>query len=90
MPTISSFFGIVILMFMHDGDRRHKPHVHIRYGEYKASFSFKGELLAGELPIKQTRLVKEWISLNLVQLKKNWKLSNSTGKVIQIPPLIRR
>ncbi len=31
MPTISMFYGIVVLMFFMDNERHHLPHVHVRY-----------------------------------------------------------
>jgi hypothetical protein len=31
MPTISMFYGILILMFFRDNRRHHLPHIHARY-----------------------------------------------------------
>ena len=30
MPTISMFYGILILMFFRDNRRHHLPHIHVR------------------------------------------------------------
>ena len=31
MPTISMFYGILILMFFRDNSRHYLPHIHVRY-----------------------------------------------------------
>lgn len=53
MPELSRFMGMVIKMIFFDDDRHHKPHVHVFYGDFKASVAIDGELLAGKLPDKQ-------------------------------------
>ena len=60
MPTISMFYGIIIQMMFNDNDRHHKPHIHVKYGEYRATISIDGELLAGSIPVKQLKLVLAW------------------------------
>lgn len=47
MPVISTFFGIVIRMFYRDHGI---PHFHAEYQGQQATFTFDGNLLAGELP----------------------------------------
>lgn len=48
MPTVSSFYGIVIRMFANDHP---PPHFHARYGEYHVRVSITtGEVTEGELP----------------------------------------
>ena len=39
MPTIASFYGIVIMMFLLDKEHN-PPHIHAFYGEFEASFTF--------------------------------------------------
>nr|WP_295436658.1 DUF4160 domain-containing protein [uncultured Thiodictyon sp.] len=51
MPTISMFYGIVILMFFEDNDRHHRPHIHARYQGANASIAIDdAALLDGDLP----------------------------------------
>lgn len=50
MPELSRFEGMVIKMLFNDTVQHNKPHVHVTYGEYKASVGIDGELLAGSLP----------------------------------------
>jgi hypothetical protein len=38
MPTISSFYGIMIRMFYND---HAPPHFHARYGEFEATWGFR-------------------------------------------------
>jgi hypothetical protein len=37
MPTISMFYGILVLMFFRDNRRHHSPHIHARYQSDEAS-----------------------------------------------------
>ena len=37
MPELSRFEGMVIKMLFNDTVQHNKPHVHVTYGEYKAS-----------------------------------------------------
>ena len=34
LPIISQFYGIIITMYVNE-EKHHKPHIHIRYNEYK-------------------------------------------------------
>jgi hypothetical protein len=48
MPTISSFYGILIRMFFNDHD---PPHFHARYGEFEATIDLGTlEVMEGRLP----------------------------------------
>ena len=53
MPELSRFEGMIIYMLFRDNKEHNKPHVHVYYGEYKASVGIDGELLAGKLPSNQ-------------------------------------
>ena len=50
MPTISKFYGIIILM--HLTQKEHNPpHIHAIYGEQEATFFIKdGEIMYGRFP----------------------------------------
>jgi len=61
MPEISRFFGIVIRMFVEAGAVHHTPHFHAYYQGLSAVFSINPvELIAGEVPRPQRRLVEAW------------------------------
>lgn len=84
MPTISMFYGILIRMFT---DEHNPPHFHAKYGEYKATFNFDGDLLDGELPKKQMRLVQAWTELHKEELNANWDLAMIGETLFKIKPL---
>lgn len=49
-------------MFFFDKEKHNLPHIHAKYAEFTASISIEtGEVLAGELPGKQLKLVEAWI-----------------------------
>ncbi|MEO1884244.1 MAG: DUF4160 domain-containing protein [Methyloprofundus sp.] len=53
MPTISMFYGIVVSIFYGETKLHNRPHIHARYQWFKVSICIDtGEVLAGELPIK--------------------------------------
>ena len=59
MPTISMFYGILILMFFRDNRRHHLPHIHVRYQGGEAAVSLEdGSVLDGMLPPKQLKMVQ--------------------------------
>ena len=48
-------------------------HVHARYGEYNISIAIEtGEVLAGNLPKKQSKLAQQWVVSNQDKLKNDW------------------
>ncbi len=87
MPIVSQFYGIVIKMFFYDNDKHHSEHVHVEYGEYEATFDFEANILVGELPNKQKKLVEAWILIHSEELKALWKAINSDGGFFKIDPL---
>lgn len=88
MPVISMFYGIIIQMFFFDNKEHHVPHIHVRYGEFKAVFSIEsGDLMAGKLPQKQCRLVEAWIELHRDELTADWLLAIEGNLPYKIEPL---
>lgn len=62
MPTISMFYGILVLMFFRDNRRHHLPHIHVRYQGEEAAISIDdGRILDGTMPAKQLKMVQAWI-----------------------------
>jgi hypothetical protein len=84
MPRISSFYGIVILMFSNEGAHA-VGHFHARYAEHKASIGFDGTLIAGELPPAQLRLVRSWSEQHRAEA--NWDRSRLGHRLEAIDPL---
>ena len=88
MPVLSMFYGIVIRMYFFD-DRRHgMPHVHAEYGGEQAVFNIEnGDVLAGALPSRKSRLVQAWIEIHREELLANWQLAVNGEEVFKIDPL---
>jgi hypothetical protein len=88
MPIISMFYGIIIRLYLLDKGQHNMPHIHARYGEHEAIMSIpEGEVLSGELPRKQLRLVQAWIELRRDELIANWELAVNGEHPYKIDPL---
>ena len=85
MPEICRFFDIVIYMYFNE----HPPaHFHIKYNEFRAQMAIATlDIIEGELPPRQLRLVKEWASQHQQELLKNWLSLQETGNFARIKPL---
>ena len=83
MPTISIFFGIIIMMHLRDKEHN-PPHVHAFYGDYAATFLISnGEMCEGDFPNKENKLVKQFITKYKNELLEMWE----TGKYIKLKGL---
>ncbi len=86
MPTISAFYGIVVLPFYRDN--RHRPHIHVRYpGEEVVLAIDDGERLDGQLPPRAMKLVQAWIELHREELQVDWDLAVNGDEPFRIAPL---
>ena len=69
MPIISVFSGLIVRMYFFNLKTQTKPHIHVAYAESSAIFGIEdAALLAGEIPLKQTRLIQAWIELRREEL----------------------
>ena len=84
MPTISMFYGIIIRMYYDD---HNPPHFHAYYGDYKAMFDFNANLIQGDFPQNQFKLIQAWTLLHKDELSANWKLSKNNEQLFYINPL---
>lgn len=85
MPTLSSFYGILIQMFFRD---HAPPHFHVKYGEHKAIIDIKLlKLIEGELPRRALNLTLDWAELHQSELLKDWQLCQSMQQPNLIEPL---
>ena len=86
MPRISAFYGIVIAMYW--GERDHPvPHFHAEYAGARASIAVDGTVLAGALPARALRLVREWARLHENELLANWDRARQHERLLPIDPL---
>ncbi len=85
MPTISEFFGILILMYY--GDHA-PPHFHARYGDYEVLIQIAPlGVLKGKFPPRALSLVMEWAQIHQEQLIEDWNYAANNKKLQKIPPL---
>jgi hypothetical protein len=84
VPTISTFYGIVIRMFFNN----HSPaHFHALYGEFQATIEIDGpRLLEGELP--GARLNSYWNGRTSTG-QNYWKAGSDAATMNTLPGLIR-
>lgn len=88
MPTISMFYGILILMYFYDDKKHSSPHIHAEYGEHVATIAITdGSVLAGSLPSSKMKLVQAWIEIHRDDLLADWKLAVAGEPVFKIDPL---
>ncbi len=70
MPIISVFYGMTIKVYQGD---HNPPHVHVSYGEYSALVDIhSGKLLAGSLPPRSLKMLREWLKANQAEILKAW------------------
>ncbi len=72
VPEVARFFGIIIRMYAEPGVPHHRPHFHAYYQDYAAVYGIDPiELLGGDLPRRQQRLVEAWAELHQAELRAN-------------------
>jgi len=87
MPTISMFYGIVIRMYCAPSEHN-PPHFHAYYQDSTALVAIEtGEVLEGNLPSKQAKLVAAWTELRKEDLMADWQLAAQGELPFKIEPL---
>ena len=85
MPTVSDFYGIYIQMYFDD---KHAPHFHAIYAEYRALIAVSNcHIMAGQIPNRAYRLVREWWRLYRAELEENWERARRGEKLRRIEGL---
>jgi hypothetical protein len=85
MPTISTFYGILIQMFWRD---HAPPHFHALYAEHEALIDIRTfEVIEGRLPGRALALVLEWASRHRAELMEDWNLCSRLQMPRKIAPL---
>jgi len=87
VPTISTFFGILIKMNFKDAGQHNAPHFHAYYGDSEAVFGFDGEVIAGSFPVRQSAYIKAWTLLHEDALYADWALAVNGQETFRISPL---
>ncbi len=84
-PTLSMFYGIIIRMF--NNNEHNPPHFHAQYQNFNAVFDMDGELIKGEMPKKQIKLISAWAEIHRDELLANWELAITDQPLYKIDPL---
>jgi len=85
VPRISAFYGIVIEMYFGDHP---PPHFHAHYAGDSAKVEIaSGEVIAGSLPRRALRLVREWIEEHRDELEASWERAVNYERPEPIEPL---
>ncbi len=88
MPELSRFYGIIIRMYMEAGEPHHLPHFHAYYQDDVGVFGLDPiELIAGDLPRRQRRLVEAWAELHQDELVLDWERLQAGEAPEPIEPL---
>lgn len=75
-------------MYMEVGEPHHTPHFHAYYQEDAAVFAIDPvELIAGDMPRRQRRLVEAWAELHQQELADAWRKLQAGQPCSPIDPL---
>ena len=85
MPTISTFYGIIISMFYDDHS---PPHFHAKYAEFKGIIDIQQLIMIkGDLPRRALELILDWAELHQAELLNDWQLCQERQEPNKIDPL---
>ena len=85
MPRVSAFYGIVIAMYYSDHS---PPHFHAIYAGSEAQIRIDSlEPIAGLLPSRALRLIREWALTHRQELALNWTKARDGEPLDTIEPL---
>ncbi|MDE0030661.1 MAG: DUF4160 domain-containing protein [Deltaproteobacteria bacterium] len=88
MPEICRFFGIIIRMYVEPLGIHNRPHFHAYHQDAVAVYAIDTiELIAGQLPRRQQRLVEAWAELHHEELLADWRRLQSGRMLLKIDPL---
>jgi hypothetical protein len=64
------------------------PHFHAEYQGQQATFTFEGELLAGDIRSRTAlRLIKDWSLARRAELEANWRRMKAGEPLERVAPL---
>jgi hypothetical protein len=85
MPTISTFYGILIQIYWQD---RPPPHFHALYAEHEALIDIQTlGVIEGGMPRRALALVLEWAAEHRTELMEDWELCARRQMPNKIDPL---
>lgn len=85
MPTISMFRGIKVYINYND---HMPPHFHAQYGGDEVTVDIRTiEVLDGEMPNKQLKMLLGWAAFHQEELMENWELARQQQELFSIEPM---
>jgi len=85
MPTISTFYGILIQIYYSD---HNPPHFHAVYQDFEILVGISPiRVLEGTVPNRVKSMVLEWAALHQSELMDDWNLCVQKQKPKDIAPL---
>jgi hypothetical protein len=85
MPTISSFYGILIQIFWSD---HAPPHFHAMYGGDEVVIDIRTlDIMKGKVPRRALSLILEWAQQHRTELLEDWELCSHNQTPKKIKPL---
>jgi len=88
MPTLSRFYGIVVVMFFDEDRHPGRPHFHATYAGEDVSIDIATlTVLVGTFPPHGLRLLKRWATLHQAELAENWERARRDEPLRPIAPL---
>ena len=85
MPTICSFRGINIYI---NYSEHNPPRFHAKYGGQEVTILINEiEVLEGEIPSRQLKMLIGWAALHQEELLENWNLAKNKQELFPIEPL---
>ena len=87
MPALSMFYGIIVRMQSEKGGKHHKPHIHAIYGDSEIVVALDGEVLEGDFPNRQRKMLDAWMAIHEDELTANWNMLSAGDGYFKIDPL---
>ncbi len=85
MPTVSFFRGIKVSLYWND---HLPPHFHASYGGQEVLVSIEDlEVLEGNMPSKQLKMLLGWAAFHQDELRDNWELAKNQQELFAIDPM---
>ncbi len=88
MPVLSVFYGIIVRMQNERGGRHKKPHIHALYAGKEIVLDLDGNILEGEFPNKQLKILVGWMAARRDDLLANWQLLSDGEPFFKIKPFV--
>ena len=57
MPTLSMFFGIIVMMYREQGGKHNLPHIHAEYSGDEVVVALDGTVIEGKIPANRMKLL---------------------------------